>query len=548
MSLPHNRHCAGLLALFLLALPLCGQPSGFRKWEDRKRELRWYWPERYQQVPLAPTEQVLVARYERRTPPDELYRHVRDDRQRARYKPTLYVFSFVPQGATTGKEGDEDEETGPTNIREAMELRSRVRDFEHFLKSRLGRWEAREDPRHEGHYVLTPKRGARRGPPRPEPEVTPLSRVGYMVVERDGPATRGAFGFSWKAHEGRLRKEIYVMARSIKEIEARKKARERTREKLYRRKGFSAIEKRLQVRRGLSKGWNAVDTKNYILVHHTRNDGRGLVGRIKRNVEAMQAFYAELFPPVKPIEAVSVIRVCRSQGEYFAYGGRPGTGGYWHPGNEELVLFDYQETQRQKDRTRESSKRPRRRLSDRDSLLVLYHEAFHQYIYYAVGQVSPHDWFNEGHGDYFSGAAVDTHRGKVRAIKPSPWRIKRAKAQADGKGAVKLERLLKAERPEFYGKRKSAYYAAAWSFVYFLRDEETRQAHPEWSAMLDRYFVTLKKTYRKEIDLAGEAPDLKAKQAASKIARDKALEACLKGMDLQAIEAAWIAYVKRLKE
>ena len=41
-----------------------------------------------------------------------------------------------------------------------------------------------------------------------------------------------------------------------------------------------------------------------------------------------------------------------------------------------------------------------------DTLAVLYHEAFHQFIFYSVGEVAPHSWFNEGHGDYFSGADV----------------------------------------------------------------------------------------------------------------------------------------------
>ena len=59
-----------------------------------------------------------------------------------------------------------------------------------------------------------------------------------------------------------------------------------------------------------------------------------------------------------------------------------------------------------------------RRTSNRDSLLVLYHEAFHQYIYYAVGEVAPHDWFNEGHGDYFSGAVIPTYGKKVTRLQP----------------------------------------------------------------------------------------------------------------------------------
>jgi len=55
----------------------------------------------------------------------------------------------------------------------------------------------------------------------------------------------------------------------------------------------------------------------------------------------------------------------------------------------------------------------------KDSLRVLYHEAFHQYIHYAVGDVAPHSWFNEGHGDYFAG---HNYRGRKFKSDVFRWR------------------------------------------------------------------------------------------------------------------------------
>ena len=54
------------------------------------------------------------------------------------------------------------------------------------------------------------------------------------------------------------------------------------------------------------------------------------------------------------------------------------------------------------------------------TLAVLYHEAFHQYIYYSVGKVAPHSWFNEGHGDYYAGAR---YADKKFTIRPFAWRV-----------------------------------------------------------------------------------------------------------------------------
>ena len=72
--------------------------------------------------------------------------------------------------------------------------------------------------------------------------------------------------------------------------------------------------------------------------------------------------------------------------------GNPRSAGYWNSRTEELVLFDAEEHER--------GKRP----DDSGTFIVLYHEAFHQYIHYSTGELPPHSWFNEGYGDYFSGA------------------------------------------------------------------------------------------------------------------------------------------------
>ena len=82
------------------------------------------------------------------------------------------------------------------------------------------------------------------------------------------------------------------------------------------------------------------------------------------------------------------MRVCGDRKEYHEYGGPGGSAGYWNSGSEELVFYDASRSKK----------------IDDDTVSVLYHEAFHQYIYYSVGNVAPHSWFNEGHGDYYAGA------------------------------------------------------------------------------------------------------------------------------------------------
>ncbi|MFQ5845295.1 MAG: hypothetical protein ACE5JG_09950, partial [Planctomycetota bacterium] len=123
-----------------------------------------------------------------------------------------------------------------------------------------------------------------------------------------------------------------------------------------------------------------------------------------------------------------------------------------------------------------------------------YHEAFHQYIHYAVGDVAPHSWFNEGHGDYFAGHNYRSH--KFRAA-PFRWRtgiIANAIAQ---KTYVPLLDFLKYTQGEYYSN-PGLCYAQGWSLVYFLREVERRRIkkYKKYWGVLDRYFEAIKRNVK----------------------------------------------------
>ncbi|MCK6461059.1 MAG: hypothetical protein L6Q95_14340, partial [Planctomycetes bacterium] len=223
------------------------------------------------------------------------------------------------------------------------------------------------------------------------------------------------------------------------------------------------------------KDWDALDTKNYLIVYN-KEVKRPLLKKIAVHIEQIRAdVYEKLFPPSKEVKAISVVRVCKDPEEYHRYGGPGGSAGYWSRGDEELVF--YQDKSNKK-----------------DSLRVLYHEAFHQYIHYAVGDVAPHSWFNEGHGDYFAGH--DCVGGKFIA-KPFRWRtgiIANALAQ---KSYVPLERFLKYTQGEYYAN-PGLCYAQGWSFIYFLREVERKKIvkYKKYWGLLDRYFEAIKKNVK----------------------------------------------------
>ena len=268
-----------------------------------------------------------------------------------------------------------------------------------------------------------------------------------------------------------------------------------------------SAKKKREIEKGLVKGWDVIvsPNKNYVIIYNTNGKRNNSLARtLSERIEAIRAqVYETQFPPSKPVEAVSIVRICGNALEYHAYGGPGGSAGYWSDDSEELVFFDMS---------------PGRAVDD-DTLAVLYHEAFHQFVYYSVGQVAPHSWFNEGHGDYYAGSKIGD--GKF-TIKPFRWRVKAVKdamkagpielgeiaevgedakyqVPRDSTGYVPLKALVRFTQGEYYSYPRIC-YAEGWSLVYFLR--EIVPKNPDWNAkwgkILEVYFRTLKEEVNKE--------------------------------------------------
>jgi len=254
----------------------------------------------------------------------------------------------------------------------------------------------------------------------------------------------------------------------------------------------------------LIPGWEAIDTENYLIVYN-KEVKRQLIRNIAKHIEAIRKqVYEPMFPPSKEVKAISVVRVCKDLDEYHKYGGPVGSAGYWSRVDEELVF--YQDKSNKK-----------------DSLRVLYHEAFHQYIHYAVGDVAPHSWFNEGHGDYYAG---HNYRGGKFEADVFRWRtgiIANAIAQGS---YVPLKNFLKYTQGEYYSN-PSLCYAQGWSFIYFMREVERRKIkkYKQYWGVLDKYFDAIKANVKsvKEQGLEGleETPPAPAEETAETETKEK---------------------------
>jgi hypothetical protein len=314
---------------------------------------------------------------------------------------------------------------------------------------------------------------------------------------------------------------------------------------------------KLEAEMARTPGWGMLETESYFVVSNSSDEQ--FLAEVEERLEALRKVFLADYPPekarlvsrekkdpeavekeegadkanpertvalVNPLEASrsSVVRVCANQEQYIQYGGVPGAPGYWNSAAEELVLFD----------DRAGGGRG-------DTWIVLNHEAFHQYIFYFYGSISPHSWYNEGTGDFYSGYEYEH---KKFNLKEMPWRIRgiqeslrQGPSQPNSKtGYAPLKEIVRWTQQQYYnnGGKQNPYdlsgpdcYAQGWSLIYFLRTGEKKRAkgwNPAWGKILDTYLATLAVT-----------GDL-----------DKSVDQAFAGVDWSALETSWKNYILSL--
>lgn len=207
-----------------------------------------------------------------------------------------------------------------------------------------------------------------------------------------------------------------------------------------------------------------------------------------------------------------MVRVCKDSTQYHQYGGPGSSAGYWSWVDEELVIYDDQKSG-----------------GRANTWAVLNHEAFHQYVFYFFGQLSPHSWYNEGTGDFFSGYQLE--HGKFQ-LKPFNWRHRLIQGNLKENRYAPLKELVRWSQGEYYGSNKYKFdggenYAQGWSFIYFLRTgaKTCKSWNPAWGTILDTYLRTLVET-----------DDL-----------DQAVDRAFAGVDWDVLEGTWKDFVLALK-
>ena len=222
------------------------------------------------------------------------------------------------------------------------------------------------------------------------------------------------------------------------------------------------------------KNWWFAETEHYIILSNMKSRNSTLLKHILANVEILRACFEQFIPPRTEISSISVIRIFATSGEYLRYvgEGKEWSYGFWMPDKKELVI------------------RPAEWGDDatkgQQILGTVYHEAFHQYIFYALDRVEASPWFNEGHAEFFEASALSTHRLDV-AETPANDRILDTLIEA---GDINFKDLLHMAYSQFYANDQKilhAHYATAWALIYFLRKAAPRGKPFPYAGINDAY-------------------------------------------------------------
>ncbi len=205
-----------------------------------------------------------------------------------------------------------------------------------------------------------------------------------------------------------------------------------------------------------ARGGTTHETARYII---RTNADPPLAKFFGGHAEKIYKFYTSKFPPIPGGAPKFPIYIFKDEGS-FLRGTEAGAGaaGYYDPQMRKLVLFILSE---------DLKNTAARTLEERyaNTLLVLYHEAFHQYSHFYLEDIP--SWFAEGQADYFGGARF-APGASTPVIGPNAWRVDHIKDVLASGDQIAMARLIQMTQGEMYNEAGSQNYAQAWSFVHFL--------------------------------------------------------------------------------
>ncbi|HZV02737.1 MAG TPA: DUF1570 domain-containing protein [Planctomycetota bacterium] len=188
------------------------------------------------------------------------------------------------------------------------------------------------------------------------------------------------------------------------------------------------------------------ETENYVIRTDVSQD---YADQMALHAEGIRKLYTATFAKLKlnlPKRKYNTYFFA-DQKEYHKFEPNPYFDGHYDPSTRELYTYKHEK--------------------DDESRRVMFHELLHQYLH----PVLPHapTWFNEGLGDYFSGAVLSNDPKVGAVIQPQAYDLDTIQRAIKGNVVHPVKEILFMSQTEFYEEgRMTLNYAQAWSFIYFL--------------------------------------------------------------------------------
>jgi len=224
-------------------------------------------------------------------------------------------------------------------------------------------------------------------------------------------------------------------------------------------------------RSALCSDWASVRSSkgNYLIEYATSADYAKKCGEELENILML---YKQVLPTQKAIPQCRV-KVFDREEDFMYYGQMPGAAAYWSPGQEEIVAYKFEGDKVKMDSAEEFTIADER-APEEVTFKILYHEGFHQYMYYTIGgrgrRVYVPSWLNEGLGDYFFGGEWQKSPRKFQ-IGINDWRIAKIVTAVKADKHVQLDKIFRYEQQQYY-TNASLCYAQGWSINYFFQQSD----------------------------------------------------------------------------
>ena len=251
------------------------------------------------------------------------------------------------------------------------------------------------------------------------------------------------------------------------------------------------------------EGWWFAEDAEYLYLTNIRSAaGQSLVRELRNTLPVLQQAYAKVVEPFSDKKEANVIRIFESKEAYTGYVGEglEWSIGCWMPSRRELCILS-QGTDNKADKEQ--------------TAMIIRHEAFHQFLFYASGGIEDAVWFNEGHACFFEAAEVSAQKRVVVGESQK----KRSLMDNLDAAAQNIPVILDADHAKFYSgdaKQRQLNYATAWGLVYFLRCGTSSGKAAAYAGILGNYRKALQesKSAQAATKRAFEDVDMKAFQTA----------------------------------